>query len=113
MALPVTLDPLECKNFIRHVKATNNKILNNLHYNQTFTLLEDHFFQERLEQYRTPFTVYQLNEMYTGPFTFMPADKDWIYDLSRNRYHNCPDHYQFEVNLVSWRLEVSEIELTS
>ena len=55
---PVTLDPLEFKNIIRHLNGTNNKILNTLHYNKTFTLLEDHYFQERLEQYQTPFTVY-------------------------------------------------------
>ena len=42
----------------------------------------------------------------------MPADKDWIYDPSRNSFFNCPAHHQFEVNLVSWRLEVSEMELT-
>ena len=75
LPLPVTLDPLECKNIIRHLNGTNDKILNNLHYNKTFTLLEDHYFQERLEQYQTFFTVYQLNKMYTGTFTFMPADK--------------------------------------
>ena len=68
--------------------------------------------QERLEQYQTPFTVYQLNKMYTGKFTFMPADKNWIYDPTKNPYHNCPAHHQFEVNLVSWRLEISEVELT-
>ena len=49
--------------------------------------------------------------MCTCTFTFMPADKDWIYDPSKNRYYNCPAHHQF-VNFVSWRLEVSEIELT-
>ena len=75
LPLPVTLDPVEYKNIIRHLNGTNDKILNNLHYNKTFTLLEDHYFQERLEQYQTPFTVYQLNKMYTGTFTFMPADK--------------------------------------
>ena len=112
LPLPVTLDPVECKNIIRHLNGTNDKILNNLNYNKTFTLLEDHYFQERLEQYQTPFTVYQLNKMYTGTFTFMPADKNWIYDPTKNPYHNCPAHHQFEVNLVSWRLEVSEIELT-
>ena len=73
---PVTLDPLECRNVIRHLNGTNNKILNNLHYNKTFTLWEEHYFQERLEQYQTPFTVHQLNEMYTGTFTL---DKDCIY----------------------------------
>ena len=50
--------------------------------------------------------------MYTGTFTFMPADKNWIYDPTHNPYHNCPAHHQFEVNLVSWRLEISEVELT-
>ena len=42
----------------------------------------------------------------------MPADIDWTYDPSRNPHHNCPAYHQFEVNLVSWRLEVSERELT-
>ena len=114
MPLPVTLDPLECKNGIRHLDGTNNKILNNLQYNEIFTLLEDHYFQERLEQFQTPFTVYQLNriEQNTGTFTFMPADKNWIYDPNKNPYHNCPAHHYFEVNLVSWGLEICEIELT-
>ena len=112
MALPITLDPLECEIIIRHLNDTNNKILNNLRYNKFFTLLGNHFFEERLEQYQTPFTVYHLNEMDTCTFTFMPADKDWIYDPSKNLDQNYPAHHQFEVNLVSWRLEVSEIELT-
>ena len=112
MPLPVTLDPFECKNLIRHLNDTNNKILNNQNYTKTFTLLEDHHLHEKLEQYQTPFTVYRLNEIYTGTFTFMPADKDWIYDPSRKPYHDCPAHRHFEVNLVSWRLEVSEIKLT-
>ena len=100
---PVTLDPLECKNIIRHLNGTNDKILNNLQYNKTFTLLEDHYFQERLEHYQTPFTVYQLNKMYSVTFTFIPADKNWIYDPTQNPYHNCPARHQFEVNLVCWR----------
>ena len=43
MALPVTLDPRECKS-ISYLKGGDNKILNNLHYNKTFTLLEDYYF---------------------------------------------------------------------
>ena len=70
MPLPVTLDPLECKSIIEHLTGTNNKILNNLHYKNTFTLLEDHYFQKRLQQYQTPFTVYQLNKMYTGTLLY-------------------------------------------
>ena len=108
MPLPVTLDPLECKNIISHLNGTNNKTLNNLHYNKTFTLLEDHYFQERLDHFQTLFTVYIVNKMYTGTFTFTGQN----YDPNENAYHNCPAHHQFEVNLVSWRLEVSELELT-
>ena len=50
--------------------------------------------------------------MYTGTFTYMPADKTWIYYTKNNPFHNCPAHNQFEVNLLSWRLSVSEVELT-
>ena len=42
----------------------------------------------------------------------MPVYKDWIYNQNQNRYHNCPAHHQFEVILVSWRLEFFETELT-
>ena len=63
LPLPVTLDSLECKNIIRRLNGTNDKILNNLPYNKTFTLLEDHYFRKRIEQYQTLFTVYQLNKM--------------------------------------------------
>ena len=111
MPLPVTLDPLQCKNIFRHLNGTNNKKPSNLPYNKSFTILEDHYFQEHLQQFQTPFTVYKLNKMYTGTFTFMSADKDWIYDPNKNTYHNCPAHHQYEVNLVSWRLQVSELNL--
>ena len=50
--------------------------------------------------------------MYTGTFTYMPADKSWIYDPKTNPFLNCPAHNQFEVTLLSWRLSVSEVELT-
>ena len=63
MPLPITLDPLECKNLIRHLNGTDNKTLNNLNYNKTFTFLEDHYFQEQLEQFQPPFTVYQFTKM--------------------------------------------------
>ena len=57
MPLAVTLDPLECKNLIKHPNGTNNQILNNFNYNKTFSLLEDHYFQEELERFQTPFAV--------------------------------------------------------
>ena len=103
---------LECKNLIRHLNCTNNKILNNFNYNRTFPLLEDLYFQEKFEQIQTLFAVYKFNTMHTGTFTYMPVDKNWIYDPLKNPLHNCPTHRRFEVNLRSWRLSVSEVELT-
>ena len=74
--------------------------------------MADHFFQGQLEQIQTLFTVCQLNKMYTGIFIFMPADNHWIYHPTRNPYYNFSAHHQFEVNLVSWRLEISGKQLT-
>ena len=56
--------------------------------------------------------MYIFNTMYTGTFTIMPADEFWIYDPTNNPFQNCPAHNQFEVNLLSWRVSVSEVELT-
>ena len=39
LPLPITLDPLECKNLIRHLNGANNQIINTFSYNLTFTLL--------------------------------------------------------------------------
>ena len=49
--------------------------------------------------------------MYTGTFTFVPADR-LLYAPLRNPLHNCPANHQFEVNLVIWRLQISEIDIT-
>ena len=42
----------------------------------------------------------------------MSADKSWFYDQLRNPLQNCPAQHQIEFNLVSWRLQLSEIDLT-
>ena len=40
---------------------TNLIVLNNFNYNKTFTLVEDHYFQDQLERFQTPLIVYQFN----------------------------------------------------
>ena len=44
LPLPVTLDPVECKNIIRHLNGTNDKILNNLQYNKNLYTLRRPLF---------------------------------------------------------------------
>ena len=36
LPLPITLDPLECKNLIRHLNGTNNKLRNHFNYNRPY-----------------------------------------------------------------------------
>ena len=59
MPPPITLDLLERKNIIRHLNGTNNKILNDLFYEKSFTFLKDHYVQEKLEQNQTLFFANQ------------------------------------------------------
>ena len=57
----LSLLTLDRKKIIIHPNRTNKKYLNNFNYNRAFTLLGDHYFQEKLEQYETIFTVYNFN----------------------------------------------------
>ena len=53
----VTLDPSECKNIIRHLNGTNNKILNKYHINTKIDYTINHVFRSM--------TVQQLNTLHT------------------------------------------------
>ena len=112
MPLPVTFDPLECKNSIRHLNGKNTKILNNLQQNKFLHFWKTIISKNVYNNSKLLLQYFQLNKVHTGTFTFMPADKNGIYDPNKNPYHKCPAYQQFVVNLVTWRLEISEIELT-
>ena len=75
--------------------------LNTFNYTKTFTILEDHYFQEQLERFQTPFTVYNFNTMYTSTFTLMSFNKTWLYGPLRNPLHNLSAHYHVEFNWKS------------
>ena len=47
--------------------------------------------------------------------SFQQAKNDTkdFYDPLKYPHHNCSAHQQFEANLVTWRLAVSEVELTN
>ena len=42
----------------------------------------------------------------------MPADKNWLYGPHRYPLHNSPAQHQIEVNLVSLKLQFSEVDIT-
>ena len=65
--------------------------------------MEDHYFQERLEQFQTPFDVFQLKKRtQTLLLLCLQIKIGYMTLLETLTYHNCPVYHQFEVNLVSW-----------
>ena len=89
----------KAKRFRAHKCVTYDQ-KKNLHYSKTFTFLDHHYFQEKLDQYQTSFNVYQVNEMNTGTFTFMPADKNWVYIHQESFLTNVPIIYLKSTLLV-------------
>ena len=82
---PVILHPLECKNLIRHLNVTNDKIiLNNLHNSNKFTRLEDLKCKEKFERFQNPFTVHKFIKCNTGTFNCMPSVRKRIYGPLKN-----------------------------
>ena len=59
--------------------------------------LEDQYFQKKLEQFQTSFTVYNFFTTYTGTFTYSPADREWLSEPLKNLLQSCPEHHHSEV----------------
>ena len=50
LELPKILDPIECKNMIRDLNATDSKELNNYNIQSSFSFFDDSDYQNRIEQ---------------------------------------------------------------
>ena len=61
LELPKTLDPIECKNLIRYLKATDSMELNNNNIQSSFSFFDDSDYQHRVERLQQPFRVEKLN----------------------------------------------------
>ena len=64
-----------------------------------FSLLDN--LPTKVEQLQTQFTVYKFITMYTGTFTFMTTDEEWLNDHVKHPHQNCLAHHQFEQKLFS------------
>ena len=57
LELPKRLDPIECKNMIRYLNATDSKELNNYNIQSSFSFFDDSDYRNKIEQFQKPFRV--------------------------------------------------------
>ena len=70
LELPKTLDPIECKNMIRYLNATDSNELNNYDIQSSFSFFGDTDYQKKNEQIQHPFRVDKLNAWHIGTFVY-------------------------------------------
>ena len=55
--LPKILDPIECKNMIRYLNATDCEKLNNYNIQNSFSLFDNSYYQNKIERVQKVFRV--------------------------------------------------------
>ena len=63
LELPKILDPIECKNMIRYLNATDSEELNNYNIQSSFSVFDDNNYQNTFERIQTPFRVKKIKYM--------------------------------------------------
>ena len=70
LALPKLLDPVEFKNMIRYLNATDSNELNNCNIQCSFSFFDDSDYQNKIERVQQPFRVNKLNTWLIGTFVY-------------------------------------------
>ena len=70
LELPKILDPIECKNMIRYLYATDSNELNDCDIQSSFSFFDDSDYQKKVEQIQHPFRVEKLNAWQIGTFVY-------------------------------------------
>ena len=68
LELPKILDPIECKNMIRYLNATDSNELNNYNIQNSFSFFDDKVYQKKIEHIQNPFRADKLNVWHIGTF---------------------------------------------
>ena len=89
LELPKILDPVECKNMIRYLNATDSNEINNYNTQSSFSFFDDRDYQDKIEQVQQPFRAKQLNAWHTGTFVYDGHYQDWIVIFTQNHYSRC------------------------
>ena len=106
LELPKKLDPIECKNMIRYLNATDSEELNNYNIQSPFSLFDDSNYQNTIERIQTPFRVKKLNTWHMGTFVFDENYPDWIVNVTQNTYSRCRSDREHLITRQSWKIRI-------
>ena len=112
LELPKILDPVECKNMVRYLNATDSNELNNYNIQSSFSFFDDSDYQNKLEQVQQPFRVEKLNAWHIGTFVYDEHYQDWIVNFTHNSYSRCRSHREHLITRKSWKLTIINAEIT-
>ena len=110
--LPKILDPIDCKNMIRYLNATDSKELNNYNIQSSFSFFDDSDYQNKIERVQQPFRVNKLNAWLIETFVYDEHYQDWIVNFTQNRYSRCRSDREHLITRQSWKLRITNAEIT-
>ena len=112
LELPKILDPIESKNMIRCLNATDSKELNNYNIQKSSSFFDDSDYQNKIEQVQQPFRVKRLNAWHTGTFVYDEHYPDWIVNFKQNTYSRFRSDREHLITRKSWKLRITYAEIT-
>ena len=112
LELPKILDPIECKNMIRYLNATDSNELNNYNIQSSFSSFDDSDYQNIIERVQQPLRIDKLNAWFIGTFVYDKHDQDWIVNFTQNYYSRCRSDREHLTTRQSWKLRITNAEVT-
>ena len=85
LELPKILYPVECKNMIRYLNATDSSELNNYNIQSSFSFFDENDYQNTIEQFQQPFRVKKINAWHIGKFVYDEHYQDWIVNFTQKQ----------------------------
>ena len=110
--LPKILDPIERKNMIRYLNATDSNELNKFNIQSSVSFFDDSDYQNEIERVQQPFRVDILNAWHIGTFVYDEHYQDWIVNFKQNYYSRCRSDREHLITRQSWKLRITIAEIT-
>ena len=112
LELPKILNPIDCKNLIGYLNATDSNELNNYNIKSSFSFFDDSDYQNKLEQTQKPLRVEKLNAWHIGTFVYDEHYPDWIVNFTQNHYSRCRSDREHLITGKIWKLRLTNAEIT-
>ena len=112
LELPKILDPIECKNMITYLNATDSNELNSYNIQSSFSFFGDSDYQNKIERVQQPFRTNKLNDWHIGTFVFDEHYQDWIVNFTQNYHSRCRSDREHLITRQSWKLRTTKAEIT-